>query len=150
MAAVSRGVQAAADSQLASLVHQQVASRRPGAAGASAKAAAKRERQAQLAPLPPLPPPMVTGNYEANATSCHLQVGWSGQVGWSELAAMAGVLGWPGPRGGCVAIKPAPAHALCPLPALPPQEEFESVIGGTSGFKYEARSPKEETFVAQK
>jgi hypothetical protein len=53
MAAVSRGVQAAA--------------------------AAQQRQSGQLGlvpppPLPGLPPPMVTDNYEANATSCHLQV----------------------------------------------------------------------------
>ena len=72
MAAVSRGVATAADSQLAALVRQQAAARSPAAAKA-AKERAQREPAARLTPLPPLPPPMVTGNYEANATSCHLQ-----------------------------------------------------------------------------
>jgi len=52
MAAVSRGVQAAEEAQRAQ--------------GSQAAV--------DLAPLPALPPPMVTENYEANATSCHLQV----------------------------------------------------------------------------
>jgi hypothetical protein len=72
MAAVSRAVQAAADTQLGQL-------ERLGALGA-ASAAAVRSKLAEaraLAPAPPLPPPMVPGNYEANATSCHLQVSLS-------------------------------------------------------------------------
>ena len=60
MATVSRGVQAAADAHLA---HAACAGGHAGVPLA-------------LPPLPPLPPPMVTGNYEANATSCHLQVLW--------------------------------------------------------------------------
>ncbi|PSC68178.1 Acyl-coenzyme A thioesterase THEM4 isoform A [Micractinium conductrix] len=86
MATVSRGVQAAADAHLA---HAACAGGHAGVPLA-------------LPPLPPLPPPMVTGNYEANATSCHLQ------------------------------------------------EAFENVIQEEGGFKYEARAPDEDTFVAQK
>lgn len=57
MASVSRGVQSAAEAQLARSSRAGGASRVP----------------APLPPLPPMPPPMVEGNYEANATSCHLQ-----------------------------------------------------------------------------
>lgn len=57
MAAVSRGVQAAAEAQLAHMARH----------GGGDMAAAP------LPPLPQLPPPMATENYEANATSCHLQ-----------------------------------------------------------------------------
>lgn len=67
MAAVSRGVQSAAEAQLAHMA-------RSGGGNAGA---------APLPPLPSLPPPMVTGNYEANATSCHLQAG-AGQAVTNE------------------------------------------------------------------
>lgn len=65
MAAVSRGVQTAANSQLAALAWQ-----RPARLWLSKASAAAGE---QLAPAR-LPPPMVAGNYEADVSSCHLQV----------------------------------------------------------------------------
>ena len=82
MAAVSRGVQAAADAQLSQLA-------RVGALAVGQMTAAARSKLAEARPLvalPPLPPPMVTGNYEANATSCHLQV-------WVRLAGRASASG---------------------------------------------------------
>lgn len=72
MAAVSRGVWAAAARE-----HSARQQQRGGGRGRLVTAALARIPR-QLAPLPPLPPPMVTDNYEANATSCHMQVrGWS-------------------------------------------------------------------------
>jgi hypothetical protein len=65
---VSRGVQQAAEAQLG-----QLARLRGLAAGANGAPAAKTQ-QRRLAEAPGLPPPMVPENYEANATSCHLQV----------------------------------------------------------------------------
>ena len=108
MAAVSRGVVAAADSQLAALVRQQAAARRPGPAAAkAAKEQAKRELAARLAPLPPLPPPMVTGNYEANATSCHLQ------ARRQRLEPLGGVGGlWEPWALGRRRLRPHPASAI--------------------------------------
>ena len=64
-AAVSRGVMAAAAAAETAAAAQQ------GGAAAG---------ELLLAHAPVLPPPMITDNYEANATSCHLQVcavqGW--------------------------------------------------------------------------
>ncbi|EFN59953.1 expressed protein [Chlorella variabilis] len=77
MAAVSRGVQAAADAQLSQLA-------RVGALAVGQMTAAARSKLAEARPLvalPPLPPPMVTGNYEANATSCHLQENFQAVIG---------------------------------------------------------------------
>lgn len=78
MAAVSRGVWAAAARE-----HSARQQQRGGGRGRLVTAALARIPR-QLPPLPPLPPPMVTDNYEANATSCHMQV-----RSWSAL----GVLG---------------------------------------------------------
>ena len=120
MAAVSRGVAAAADSQLAALVRLQAAERRPGPAAAkAAKARAKREPAALLAPLPPLPPPMVTGNYEANATSCHLQ------ARRQQLEPLGGVGGlWEPLALGRRCLRPHPVAAA--LPNDPPLKRRRS------------------------
>lgn len=65
MSAVSRGVQSAAEAQLAHMA-------RHGGGDSAA---------APLPPLPRLAPPMVTDNYEANATSCHLQEEFEDVIG---------------------------------------------------------------------
>lgn len=133
MAAVSRGVRTAAARQ-----------QQRGGSGRAAALLARIARPAAL--LPPLPPPMVVDNYEANATSCHMQVrcqkGWCGRGGWGPP--------WPagrqrGPRGACCARALTPAFSSHLL-----QEEFKDVIGDADGFAYEARAPQEATFVAQK
>ncbi len=69
MAAVSRGVRAAAARELTAPRQQRGSGR-----GRLVTAALARVPR-PLPPLPQLPPPMATDNYEANATSCHMQVG---------------------------------------------------------------------------
>ena len=130
-AAVSRGVMAAAAEAAA-------AAQQDGALGA----------ELSLAPAPVLPPPMITDNYEANATSCHLQV--CAVRGWRHLQ----------PSRACIAlIDSAASAAVNALPPTPspsppppyPQEDFKSVFTDTQhGFTYEPRAPAEATFIAQK
>ena len=89
MAAVSRGVRTAA-------ARQQQRDGRGRAAALLARIARP------VAPLPPLPPPMVVDNYEANATSCHMQARFRGgragverpgqQVGLGERSQGSGLL----------------------------------------------------------
>lgn len=69
MAAVSKGVRAAAVRELMAAQQQHWG----GGRGRLVTSALTRVPR-PLPPLPPLPPPMVTDNYEANATSCHMQV----------------------------------------------------------------------------
>lgn len=69
MAAVSRGVRAAAARE-----HMAAQQQHWGGGRGRLVTSALTRVPRPLPPLPPLPPPMVTDNYEANATSCHMQV----------------------------------------------------------------------------
>lgn len=70
MAAVSRGVQTVANGQQwqHAQVAQLLAGRRPDGGAAAGRGAALWPQ------LPQLPQPMMPGNFEANGSSCHLQV----------------------------------------------------------------------------
>ncbi|KAI7842833.1 hypothetical protein COHA_003579 [Chlorella ohadii] len=78
MAAVSRGVRAAAARELTAPRQQRGSGR-----GRLVTAALARVPR-PLPPLPQLPPPMATDNYEANATSCHMQEEFKGVIGQTK------------------------------------------------------------------